>query len=49
MVACPLKGLVGQPSSLKIATFQVHLLFAQHHGGSWPETLAREFPPNELE
>ena len=47
MVACPLQGLVGRPSSLKKAAPLVHLWFAQNHAGFWKATQDPAFHQNE--
>jgi hypothetical protein len=48
VAACPLKGLVGRPSSVKKAALQVHLLFSQHRGESWQAGKVQEIPQSEL-
>ena len=47
MVACPLKGLVGRPSSLKEAALLVHPWFAQYHAGFLKATQVPAFHLNE--
>ena len=47
LVACPLEGLVGRPSSLKKAASLVHLWFAQYHAGFWKATQVPAFHQNE--
>ena len=49
VVACPLEGLVGRPSSLKKAAPLVHLWFAQNHAGFWKPIQAQVFHQNEQE
>jgi len=43
VAACPLKGLVGRPSSLKKAAPLIHLWFVQYHEGFWKATQVPEF------
>ncbi len=47
MVACPLEGLVGRTSSLKIGASLVHLWLDQYHAGLIKATQAPVFHQNE--